>query len=363
MLLVADALRCRALLEPQVPSVARAAFERLMQAYLDGLHVVAMSPELCRVIESSADFSVDARAAACKARNKYAEHGGLRDVLSTFAVIVDAGTEPTRVGEHWEIPLQWIAQHPLQESQLLSEDLYDVELLVGAAEDHQYRSKLFALRIRLDRLQGGGGNAWRVLENSISASRHVLCIVDSDRECPGGPIGPTAANVLRVTGRSLYETRVTDGRELENVIPWKLLDERFPTARPAPSEFLAKLAAAHAEAPKFADLKRGCFGHDVTRLRGSQCGQFWFEIGESVRDQRRVCCATECAAANVGDCRDRLTVGLGNLALRTVAQWLKGTSLQPTRHASYLPSPGDTEWRTLGKKVFEFGLGMPPRRI
>ena len=364
MLLVAQPAHCSALLDEAIPAHVRLGFSRLLQAYLDGLHVLVMPPQLCSAIESSALFSEDERAAARKVRSRFAEYGALADELDIYGVLADGtATSPARVGRVWEVPLSWIAQRPLHELQLLAEDLRDIGVLVGAAEDYLHHERFHAFRVRVAGVPGGGGNTHRVLVHlAIDAQRICLCVADSDRECPISPLGPSAAACVQIAGDGLFEVRCTQGRSMENAVPARLLDLIRPHNVPLPSALLAEVNAAKSGAGKFVNLKRGLFGHDLARLGGSACGNYWHEVC-AVVGSKPACCSGGCAAGKVGDCNYQILPGLGNATLADVSTRLIGTATDPMRRSAYLPSPESAEWTDLGRLVFEFGLGLPPRRI
>lgn len=323
-----------------------------------------MHPTLCNVIERSDSFGVDERAAARKVRNKYAEYGGLPRHVSAYGLLTDEpAMAPTKAGAIWRVPLRWVAARPLRETQLIGEDLHDVEVLAGAADDYLNSKQYGALRVRVGKVAGGGGNTSRVLANAaVHEQLPSLCVVDSDRECPGSPLGPTAQDCMAVTGPGLYEVVVTAGRELENAVPWRLIDQLRREQEPPPSEQLASLNRVQPRASQFVDLKRGCRGHDITRLAGSPCETFWQSVQEGLTGVP-TCCPTGCRAEVFGSCGHRLVRELGRSMLGEVESHLRATAGQHARHRAYVPSPGDADWLDLGKRVFEAGLGLSQRRI
>ena len=367
MLIVADASACAALVPALSAPYARIAFARLLQAYLDGLHVLAFPPTLCAAIEADDNFSVDERAAAKKVRQKYAEHGGLPRQLSVYGRLVDAPTAalPVRTGQTWDIPLRWLAAQPLHETQLVAEDLHDVNVLTAAAEDCLNHRRLFAFRVRVCAVPGGGANTARAFaQKALAEQRITICFADSDKESPAGPVGATAARCQVVTGAGLYDLNITAGRALENALPWPLLDLLRPHSSPAPSGALANLEAAAPGAARFANLKRGVFTHDVHRLGTTACATFWAAARISLgRPPMPPCCPTGCTATAAGACREQLIAGFGNSTLADAEAWFAVSTGSTTRQAAYMSSSDAAEWRALGNWVAEYGFGMPPRRL
>lgn len=367
MLIVADTAACAALVPALGASYVRVALARLLQAYLDGLHVLAFPPALCAAIEADSNFSADERAAAKKIRQKYAEHGGLSRQLSVFGRIVDGppALQPVRAGQTWEIPLRWLAAQPLHETQLVAEDLHDVNVLKAAAQDSLNHRRLFAFRVRVCAVPGGGGNTSRAFaQKALAEQRITICFADSDKESPTGPVGTTAERCQAVTGAGLYDLQLTVGRSLENALPWQLLDLLRPHSKPVPSDILANVEAAAPGAARFANLKRGVFAHDVHRLGTSACAIFWATARTSLgRPPAPPCCPTGCTATAAGSCTEQFIAGFGASTLADAEAWFAASTGSSTRHAAYVASADAAEWNTLGSWVAEYGLGMPPRRL
>ena len=367
MLIVVEPAASAAVTNALGSPYARIALSRALQAYLDGLHVLVLPPSLCQVIESDTAFSADERAASKKIRQKYAEHGGLAKQVAVFGRLIDSATQlaPVRVGLSWDIPLRWLAGQPLYETQLVAEDLNDVGVLTGAAEDSLNHRRLFAFRVRLAGVAGGGGNSHRVLnQKAIAEQRITIGFTDSDKECPAAPVGPTAAKCQAVGGPGLYDLRLTRGRSLENTLPWRLLDRIRATCNPLPSVALAQLDAVVPDAPRFANLKRGVFGHDIHRLGQAPCAGYWSSTRVALgRPQVPHCCAVGCKADAVGSCSENFVSGYGSSTVADAATWLVSSTGNTSRHRDYFSEPDAAEWRELGQWVAEYGLGMPRRRI
>ena len=364
MLFIAEAEHCPGIFESTIPNYIRVAFGRLLTAHLDGLHLLVAAPKICRIIESSSDFSHDDRAAAAKIRAKFVEYGSLPGNLNVFCKLVDDGTlTPRKEGQVWLVPFRWIAENPLRETQLVAEDLRDVQVLTGAAEDFKQKNHYRAFRVRIGAVPGGGGNTHRTFaQTALTEQRIAICIADSDKECPTASLGATASACMTISGAGLFDLRVTQGRTLENALPWRLLDAIRPNKPPQPSFEMANIERAHPAASKFLNVKRGIYGHDLNRLNGTQSGQFWdatrIGLGKEIK-----CCAAGCKADKLGNCSTIIAPGFGNSTLADAQAYIENTKHKTNRHEDYLPSPGAEEWLDLGRWVFEFGLSSSARRF
>ena len=261
--------------------------------------------------------------------------------------------------------MRWLAGRPLYETQLIAEDLHDVNVLVGAAVDNLNDRYLSALRVRIGGVPGGGGNTHRAFaDTAVVKQRISICFADSDKECPLANVGPTAEKCQEVAGPGLYDLQLTSGRSLENALPWSLLDQIRPDRIPSPRDALARVETATPGATRFVNLKRGVFAHDIHRLGYTACAGYWAATRRDMgRPSTPACCATGCKAAAVGSCSEKFIDGYGNSTLADAERWLESSSSNRARHSGYISSADSADWRALGKWVAEYGLGMPPRRL
>jgi len=349
-----DALRAG---QPHAPI----AFSRLLSNHADGHHVVLMDPKSCRAIEEDPGFSADDKATARNIRNRYADYGALPDLLASHVRVFGSGGAPAKNGSVWDVPLRWISQNPLREALLHGEDLYDIAVFEAAAEDFLAEHRLHSFRVRAQAQPGGGGNTHRVLaQNAVVRQLISVCVVDSDRLSPSSGIGATAVPCLAVTGPGLYQVEVTDGRSLENSLPWRLIDIVKPTKVPLPSKELAVFQAAVPDAPRFLNFKKGINGYDMSRLTGGDAA-YWAGAAAKISGASS-CCNPTCQAKDQPTCGYKPWSGFGGSLLGEAGQWL-ADSKGPKRYLRYLPSPNDQDWRRIGAIVGAFSIGAGARRI
>ena len=347
--------------KPIAPHVATA-FARLLGNYSDGHHVVLVEPSMCRSIEGNDTFSAEQKAAARRIRNRFADFGGLTSVVTQYATVVSEGINPHRVETGWEVPLRWIAIHPLSKSTIIGEDLNDTGLLLAAAEDFLELKGLRGFNVRATQAPGGGRNTHRVLERiAIAEQQPSVCVVDSDRACPMSPPGSTALPCTEVVGEGLFSVQLTLGRTIENALPWRLIDLVRQVEGPIASSALSALERQHPRLPAFLNMKRGLTGFDIAKLPSGDAKSFWIAAAEAVAGPPD-CCEIPCDALESPLCRYKIHCGFGNALLGDVTKWLNDNSV-PARVRRYLPSPNSEEWLSIGRLVSNYTLGMPPRRI
>lgn len=290
----------------------------------------------------------------------------IADRLPVANLCVTAGLHaPIRNGTNWDVPLGWISMNPLRELCLVAEDLNDTAVLVAAGVDSLNRQGLKAFRVRVQPINGGGGNTDRSFAlEAIDRQRIAICFADSDKECPHASMGGTASKCALVAGAGLFEFRTSQGRALENALPYNLLDVLRPIANPKPSVAHSAVEALSAGAAKFANLKFGISNQDLRRLAGSACQGFWSNLKNALGlPAAAPCCGHVCAADKSSVCQVKLVPGLGSSLLGDAANYLSATNDTPNRMSKYLPSPGAEEWESIGKWVADYAFGLPARRI
>lgn len=350
------------LLAPLISRQTITAYSRLLDSYSDGHHVVIIEPNLCRIVESGSIFSTEQKATAKRIRNKFAEYGGLPSRLVEYATVIVEGLHPVKVASGWEVPLQWLAMNPLLKSAVLGEDLHDTLIFVAAAEDFLEISGLRSFSVRAAETAGGGKNTHRVLKNIAIRNQQIcVCIVDSDRICPSSTPGPTAVPCMTPPSVSLHVVRLTDGRSLENALPWRLIDQVRESRNPAVSVDLARLKRSHLTGPMFLNFKKGISGFDIAKLNCAISKKYWTDVAEKAVG-RQTCCSIPCDASASPLCKYKVHGGFGSSLLADVAMWLNDTK-PAARVKKYFPSPNSTEWTDIGRLIAIYTFGLPPRRI
>ena len=340
----------------------------LVQSHANGQHIVVAPPSICRVLETCPRLSEEHRTTATKMRARFSELAELKNILAIYGELTFTSDSPSFQNGVWAIPVDWIAQHGIEATNLICEDLYDCALSEQAAQDFLNDSDLSKLKLALDHINGGGNNTHRVLtDRALTRQKVSLCVVDSDRAEPSNaaPFGTTAQNCKQVAGAGLYELVCTQGRELENHIPSRLVDRLRPLWQGnVPSTTYVNLERDVPGVSLYADLKSGLKKYDLRVMTGQQI-HFWTVAATALTHCNHQCCGEQCAARDSGDCRCAIVDPLGRTLLRDAKDFLTHIDNQNIkRHQKYLPSPNDSFWRSMGRTVAAYGIGVKiPRGI
>lgn len=121
-----------------------------------------------------------------------------------------------------KVPVARVNLTFVQKTYLLVENLIDAKFYSLIAKSRVAGN----IPINFEAYPGGGDTTAEVLDHIAGLNRMCLCIVDSDRRYPNGPLGGTAKKVVRVSeelGTSLTAYYVLPVSSIENLIPMDLL--------------------------------------------------------------------------------------------------------------------------------------------
>lgn len=116
-----------------------------------------------------------------------------------------------------------------QKARFLTEDAMDYEMYLIAASISVARNRSIssACDVKLECIPGGGSSTHRSFERLRSDRQVFLCIIDSDKYHPSGPLGQTASKFKSIRNgfNDGFMLEILSHHELENVIPLEILSE------------------------------------------------------------------------------------------------------------------------------------------
>ncbi|NNG60053.1 hypothetical protein HKD51_00455 [Pseudomonas fragi] len=166
----------------------------------------------------------------------------------------------------------------LQSSKFLVENLSDSDFYKLGANSLLYREKLsseYSIKLRSE--NGGGNTTFSVFERITEAQELVLCILDSDKEHPNGPLGDTASRFNQVDkgyGPG-YQLEVLTCTEAENLVPFSVAKEVIATNKP---ECFDSFARVTPEFREYADHKTGLRQEAALRLDETHGVNHWGQL-------------------------------------------------------------------------------------
>jgi hypothetical protein len=349
--------------------------ENLLRAHHAGKHVVSIEQEHADALAPiSAALSARARGALVSIKAQQTEIRGLRGRLRwrmrvglgrafNGASVTQAGKEILQASLHDFHDFERLSQ-----AVLLGENLTDAAL-------YRTMGKAFIalrgwnVRLAFEERGGGGSTTAPAFEKLVSDGKIVLAIADSDRKYPDGPLGSTAARLLRVQKKAFQHVHVLHVRFAENLLSSAVYKEAFESqkVKQAKLDGLARLMQMEkigSAVPwrEHAELKHGLKLFEVRAMTaGSAEATFW--SAAAAMDPQRDHCQQERSApcTKVEDCRCYVTDALGKDALDLAVAWM--APRDPRRNARLLGIAGNTPAGDLCEKLLAWGIAMAARPV
>jgi hypothetical protein len=350
----------RILIAPQLlPALAPmevSGLENLGSAAFFGQHLVVADRLLLAELAKDGRLSMRARAAFSSAHSKAAEFdAALRVIDRRVEVRLDL-PEPRKVGALWEVPLRAIGEALTKEApELLAEHIHDAQLFLEFGRWYRWHSHFRAMGFFGVPVGAGGSATHTELRNRVGAhKRFVLCVVDSDREYPGGRPGETARKCQGELPHELWfaQLYVLEAREAENILPVRWLGET-QTGRQN-SDAIEQIRCFDAYGLSFmrrhTDLKEGFRACDYVHSTSvSVSDSACLDLQKLPAHLRARACGEARACSDDHAC---IAVGpLGGTLVAQVHEWL--TTARPDFTNEIVD---DSELRLLAKEIFEWGL-------
>jgi|JI10StandDraft_1071094.scaffolds.fasta_scaffold248837_2 hypothetical protein len=240
-------------------------------------------------------------------------------------------------------------------SRLVCEDNTDATVIAAAADAHFSRTALTRVgRFALHSF-GGGGSSLADQYLAHAQLGPAVAVVDSDRDMSDGALGGTADAVLRahassVEGRNVGRPVVLRVRELENLIPAKVMRDMLTSADSREYQERVEMISRSliSESARYADLKSGIPCSMAALLGLPSCSKC------QSRGQRE----TDCAAIAIQ--------GLGVAFLQRMAKLVSTQTARKVGEALFSQSIAAwqvDEWKAIAKIVAAFAFAAKPMRV
>lgn len=344
----------------------------LLDASIKGKHFVFARRRTLEFLASCEKLYMPARQNARVLASKYAELASLQRTIQEKLIVSSSVSGVSRIGEQvWRLGADVIAKASLSSCTLLAEDSDDCEFYRISGRHYLSTRKFSGVAVSLS-IHGGGGNSTSDQLEAIlrERERFCLCITDSDRVAPNAPKKETARQCETVAQDYCWPARhvTLECRELENLMPLAWYEECVPTEAASRYVELRTLSdALGRDFYRYCDLKEGIRYSDIWSMGvGSPGFIFWYDfVRRRVEKFGGQCsCGNDIFDENsqLTDCDCFAIPPLGRNALR----WL-GERWRSDGHLHRLLKVAERDeslpdWIEIGRRVFEWGLALPPLR-
>ncbi len=316
------------------------AVENLLRAHREGRHIVCVGHRAARTLSERTELSTVATGTATRLVSTASELLGLKREIDSRIVVefnlpdpapstVDPGV--MRTGLEW-----WAESHRSHEVTLLVENLADGRFYIPLAEGRMYNRKL-GYRVAIHPQGGGGSTIGAELTEIGRRGEPCVCVLDSDRSRPAGPLGDTARHAEADHRRNcswLQRLVVLRAREAENLVPVRLISDAM--ASKCPGQYGPAIArrqhvegAINDEWLLHVDMKAGLTRQEIHRMASgdAETHQYWQAVAASLTAASRLQpCSNGNACDTCGACSHVLIDGFGGNMLDHVRGFLQPTS-------------------------------------
>ncbi len=361
---------------PQMESL-----ECILMSVHKGKHFLLTSRKVQKWLSSNNEyFSLPAQGVIKKLKHLITNYGELPKIVDTKIIVgIKQKGFARNMNGTWFVDLGSFQTHNIYDQiSLISEHLHDCRVYKASAESYRISKKLAKYTaISCRSILGGGGTTATVFKNEIeNEMRITLCIVDSDRKAPSGPVGGTANNCRSVTDRanSIVDLIILEARELENVVPNRLVRDAFLDSD---VEFNTidrmETIGGLDQAFNHVDYKKGTCIQWVNEKLGTdfEAKNFWENLYSRFHNAGIIsdpigfyCAAGDCGKCNLNfynNCEWVLFRKISNNLVEVVCDFIYSRSLHNL--PQYSNCQFSPDWYGLGKVVFEWSLAQPPSKI
>ncbi|WP_421557208.1 hypothetical protein [Pseudomonas canadensis] len=219
---------------------------------------------------------------------------------------------------------------------LLVENLLDSEIIQYGAESYLCSRKMLSnFKINLSPINGGGSTTYDVFRTLKGTPGFTLCMLDSDRRHPNAAVGDTAGRFRdEQTNAPKHFIKILDCTELENIIPFKIMQTALEKNNSAVLPFFNRLTPAVRE---FLDHKQGMTVKQALEYDKAHAQTFWGKILAEGYSEDDVVCPP------LGD---KIASHCSNLLSQLTTQKINEVVSENT----------NTHWINLGKLAASWGI-------
>ena len=325
----------------------------LCDAVHRGFHYLIGDRLTLQKLSQDQNLSATTRAILRKIYSNYATTASILEHITNKITIYYRSIEILECPKKFHISLRSIGLNGVNKSLLIAEDLRDAVVYEHAAKQFLAYSKVGG-RISIEKSSGGGSGTPKVFENHVSVeSRWCLCITDTDRFCPEDIMSITARRCSAIA--ELAENAAShldiNARELENIIPLKILEEVIPPTHRAKWDWHNNiLLNAQPDVHNYCDIK---FGMTLKHIKSFECDKrraYWFSVIKNMDPLQNP--LGDCNNCD-HECECYINFGFGENILDLVITYLNKNS----PHSSEKLTRNDLlreNWINIGRSVFEW---------
>lgn len=336
-----------------------------------GRHVLFGSLAVLDWVQSQ-EIGIASRAICQKIKNNRSELKSLRSKVGRKIII---GAYPDAIksddNEIWHVSLNALLYNPFSAAVLLTENHVDANLYKLAATHYRMSIGVDAsYRANLS-VQGGGGNQIHPTFVNLVGEKCGFCLVvtDTDKDYPSALSSDTSRKCANLSSKREWIVAHLEvpARELENIIPFNLLSDSIYADGGAVDlhngiNQIESVGRVNVQMLLYGDLKKGTTRYWARGNHGNlEKKKYWNILANSKVGCTNPECDEHCNARSKDDCKCFLISSLGD----GIADKFLEYSRTKGAHELFKrvkTSSNASQWLSIGKSVFEWGIALPVSR-
>lgn len=356
------------------------ALERIALAYWNGNHLVFANPQ---VLERLKEFDFQKAFIKEIFRELYNKFPQTKSYLSSFSRRIDIlpGVHIfRRIGDadnfRLEISTDYIATGSIASKlKFISENPNDTKIFSTISNVYKIRNNLGQFRLDFEPIHGGGSDIYEQFLNYASyrgsnRTNLCLCIIDGDKSFPNDKSSDSVRKFKQLNRRKCEngEFNILDQREMENLLPTKMLKEKTAHHMSAGNlKILEGIEKLSPESRKYFDFKNGIKRFEL--LDASMLGgykKYWKGIFKKV-DSSIIRSLSHCKKSNPclnkKDCDKYVIKGFGKaISKKRLKEIFSNSKIQ-----DYLVKNSSADdlssWKSISKIVLAWACASYPSRV
>ena len=211
-----------------------------------------------------------------------------------------------------------------KESVIIAENSYDIKFFALLASAYMKSKGVKGISLSYRTVLGGGSTTYQVInDHQLDRDGPAICILDSDKKFPTDELGSTAKKVFdEVICDKLTKVIITSSREIENVIPFCILNRVFSNNKGQLDKIIEydkfRNESLSVNQPiKYIDFKKGVKLSLANKVGCVEHKNFWSNIFTSLG------ITESCSCINLKQCTCYVVDGFGSDLLRAVVEDLE----------------------------------------
>ncbi len=343
---------------------------QIFESFFRGQHYVAGDRKTLIYLAKCPHIPTSTKTIVNKIISNYSTYTSITSSITNKIVAkINEPKFPIRSNDNeWEVSIEYLGKTGISKTNLIAENLTDADAYINAARHYLINNKLGGT-ICAEKIAGGGSTTPNVFRNqTINEKKWCLCITDGDKNYPGHKSSNMANSCEKVSNEnhSISAHKSIEAKEVENIIPLKLIDDSIPSTHTYQwEEHKNRFFPLNVNGHLFCDLKKGTSYRDINHMHADTPERlFWDELISKAIPSLKIntACNEYCQNEKTEACCCNISHGYGDNLLSEIVRNLK----ESTPHAVEKKIRNDplfTQWLQIGEIVFNWVCAPNPIRL